>query len=106
MHTTACEVCLTRLPLRHEPRGRPRLYCGSICKERARRIAERLCRVEGWKARGRDDMAERVRDGIKRDLRLWRPDDIAELPADVEIPEPPGLDSVEERGRRVFGRRV
>lgn len=71
-HSIACEICLSALNLRDEPRGRPRLYCGSICKERARRIADLRRRADAWEAKGLGGVAERIRDRIGVNLTLWR----------------------------------
>jgi hypothetical protein len=69
---TGCDVCGAPLPLREEPRGRPRRYCGSICKERARRRAALDRLVEASEAKGREDMAERIRNRITVNRARWR----------------------------------
>jgi hypothetical protein len=58
-HPTACEVCLSPPRLRDEPRGRARIYCGTICKKRARRIAELRRRADAWEVKGLEGVAER-----------------------------------------------
>lgn len=72
VHPTACAICERELPLRDEPRCRTRLYCSGRCRQRAARLNERRERAEGWAAKGRVDMVERIGRGIEVDLRLWR----------------------------------
>jgi hypothetical protein len=71
-HPTACTVCLVSLTPRDSGAGRPKLYCSSTCKSRARRHAEQLDRANSWAAKGRVDIAERIRRRADRTLELWR----------------------------------
>jgi hypothetical protein len=72
VHPTACAVCERELPLRDEPRGRPRLYCSGRCRQRSARLNELRKLASGWAAKGRADMVARVERRIEIDLLLWR----------------------------------
>jgi hypothetical protein len=52
--------------------GRPRLYCSPRCGERSKRLAELGRRADVWEAKGFDDVAERIRNRIAVNVRLWR----------------------------------
>jgi hypothetical protein len=70
-----CAICGEDLPTRYEresARGRPRLYCGRTCRDRAQRVRELEAQAEAWERRGRPDVAEKVRRRLERDLAAWR----------------------------------
>ena len=70
-----CTVCGSPLPSRDEresARGRPRRYCKARCKERAKRARELERLAVFHDERGRPDIAERIRNRLVVEQRLWR----------------------------------
>jgi hypothetical protein len=65
-----CTVCLGPLPKRDEPRGRPRVYCGLMCKERNKRLGQLRGRAEAREREGRADVAARIRTRVDVNLRI------------------------------------
>jgi hypothetical protein len=74
-HPARCRVCGDALPLRDEPRGRPRLYCPagvSPCKERQRILNDLANRVTAWSDAGRIDGARRIAARAERLRISWQ----------------------------------
>jgi len=75
-HPVSCRLCLAVLPIRDEPRGRPRLYCPREvrpCKDRQRVLDELARRSAEWGVAGRPDVIERIEQRAARLREIWAP---------------------------------
>jgi len=73
-HPVYCRVCGDELPVRDEPRGRPRLYCPAStrpCKERQRALSELDDRFKQFVAAGNDRRAASVQRRLDALRRRW-----------------------------------